>query len=51
MKCAEADMIHAIQVQEKHAREDAINAVKNEVIEHYKEQEAEDDVLKQVKDF
>ena len=35
-------MIQAIQVQEKHAREDAINAVKNKVISKYEEQEAEE---------
>jgi polyribonucleotide nucleotidyltransferase len=45
----EGDMLKAIQVQEKHAREDAIKAVKDEVIAKYVEQEAEDDVLKQVK--
>ena len=35
--------------QEKHAREDAINAVKNEVIERYTEKEADDATMKQVK--
>ncbi|MBU8877880.1 polyribonucleotide nucleotidyltransferase [Bacillus sp. FJAT-29790] len=45
----EQNMITAIQVQEKHAREDAIKAVKNEVLEKYTEQEANDDDLKQVK--
>src|SRR5579875_2025847 len=35
----EADMVKAIQVQEKHAREDAINAVKNQVLAKYEEQE------------
>ena len=45
----ETEMIQAIQVQEKHAREDAINAVKDKVIVKYEEQEADDSVLKQVK--
>lgn len=45
----EQDMITAIQVQEKHAREDAIKAVKNNVIEKFVEQEATDEDLKQVK--
>ncbi|MGS2776897.1 polyribonucleotide nucleotidyltransferase [Robertmurraya sp. GLU-23] len=45
----EADMIKAIQVQEKHAREDAIRAVKDTVIARYEEEEAADDDLKQVK--
>jgi polyribonucleotide nucleotidyltransferase len=43
----EADMIQAIQVQEKHAREEAIKAVKDQVLGKYVEEEA--DVLKQVK--
>lgn len=45
----EADMIKAIQVQEKHAREDAIKEVKNQVIAKFVEHEATDDDLKQVK--
>ncbi|XJZ28544.1 polyribonucleotide nucleotidyltransferase [Bacillota bacterium Lsc_1132] len=45
----ESDMIKAIQVQEKHAREDAINEVKNQVLERYNEQEASEEDLKQVK--
>lgn len=45
----EAEMIKAIQVQEKHAREDAIRAVKDTVIAKYEEEEAEDEDLKQVK--
>jgi polyribonucleotide nucleotidyltransferase len=45
----EADMLKAIQVQEKHAREDAINEVKKQVIAKYEEQEATEDDLKQVK--
>lgn len=45
----EADMIKAIQVQEKHAREDAIRAVKDTVIARYEEEAVADDELKQVK--
>jgi polyribonucleotide nucleotidyltransferase len=45
----EADMLNAIQVQEKHAREEAISEVKKHVIAKYEEQEATDDDLKQVK--
>jgi polyribonucleotide nucleotidyltransferase len=45
----EADMLKAIQVQEKHAREDAINEVKKQVNAKYEEQEATEDDLKQVK--
>ncbi|MDQ0230484.1 polyribonucleotide nucleotidyltransferase [Metabacillus malikii] len=46
---AEKDLLNAIQVQEKHAREDAISAVKNSVIEKFVEKEADEDTLKQVK--
>jgi polyribonucleotide nucleotidyltransferase len=45
----EADMVTAIQVQEKHAREDAIKEVKNRVIAKFQEDEATDEDLKQVK--
>ena len=48
-KSCEADMVNAIQVQEKHAREDAIKEVKNRVIAKYVEQEANDEDMKQVK--
>lgn len=48
---AEADLLNAIQVQEKHAREDAINEVKKAVLAKYEENEAEQDVLKQVKEI
>lgn len=41
-------LVQAIQVQEKHAREEAINDVKQSVIASYEEQEAESDVIKQV---
>lgn len=45
----ETDMVTAIQVQEKHAREDAIKEVKNTVIAKFEENEATDDDMKQVK--
>ncbi|WP_203362351.1 polyribonucleotide nucleotidyltransferase [Bacillus sp. REN10] len=44
----EQDMIQAIQVQEKHAREEAITAVKNTVKEKFIEEEADDETMKQV---
>ncbi|MED4532469.1 polyribonucleotide nucleotidyltransferase [Metabacillus fastidiosus] len=46
---AEKDLLAAIQVQEKHAREAAINEVKQAVVAKYEEAEATDEVLKQVK--
>ncbi|HYK74687.1 MAG TPA: polyribonucleotide nucleotidyltransferase [Pseudoneobacillus sp.] len=45
----EAELNNAIQVQEKHAREEAIKVVKNEVLAKYEAEEAEADTLKQVK--
>ena len=45
---AKDKLTEAIQVKEKHEREDAINAVKNEVIEQY-DAETEGDTIKQVK--
>ncbi|KAF0820421.1 MULTISPECIES: polyribonucleotide nucleotidyltransferase [unclassified Cytobacillus] len=45
----EKDMIKAIQVQEKHAREAAIKAVKEEITAKYEAEEADDDKLKQIK--
>lgn len=45
----DAKLTDAIQTKEKHAREDAISAVKAEVIEAYTEKEADEDTLKQVK--
>jgi polyribonucleotide nucleotidyltransferase len=45
----EDDLNKAIQVQEKHAREDAIKEVKNKVLEKYEAEEADADTLKQVK--
>ena len=48
---AENDLTSAVQVVEKHAREDAINEVKARVIAHFEEQEADADTLKQVKEI
>ncbi|WLR43499.1 polyribonucleotide nucleotidyltransferase [Bacillus carboniphilus] len=45
------ELLDAIQTEEKHAREEAINAVKERVTLHFEQQEAEADVLKQVKDI
>ncbi|WP_252503564.1 polyribonucleotide nucleotidyltransferase [Sporosarcina sp. Marseille-Q4943] len=47
-KC-ESDLISAIQTEEKHAREEAITAVKDEVMEQYTAEEADEETLKQVK--
>lgn len=49
-EAAEADLKKAIQVQEKHAREAAISEVKNAIVQRYEENEAEADVIKQVKE-
>jgi polyribonucleotide nucleotidyltransferase len=46
---AEKDLLQAIQVQEKHAREAAITEVKNAVIAKYEEQEVDEGTIKQVK--
>lgn len=48
---AETDMHAAIQVHEKHAREDAINEVKKRVIAHYEENEADASTLGQVSEI
>jgi polyribonucleotide nucleotidyltransferase len=48
---AEADLNVAVQVVEKHAREEAITAVKKAVIEKYEAQEADEATLKQVKEI
>ncbi|MBM7701912.1 polyribonucleotide nucleotidyltransferase [Metabacillus iocasae] len=48
---AETDMNRAVQVQEKHAREEAIKEVKDAVVAKFEEQEVEEDVLKQVKEI
>ncbi|XXM73566.1 polyribonucleotide nucleotidyltransferase [Lysinibacillus sphaericus] len=45
----EEELIPAIQVQEKHAREEAISSVKNKVMSSFEEKEADDNTLKQVK--
>lgn len=45
----EKDLLQAIQVQEKHAREAAITEVKNTVVSRFEENEADDSTLKQVK--
>ena len=45
----EADMNTAIQTVEKHAREEAISAVKERVLAAYEEQEADEETIKQVK--
>ena len=44
-------LVTAIQVQEKHAREEAINQVKKDVITSYEEQEAEAADLKQIENI
>lgn len=44
-----AKLTDAIQTKDKHEREDAIDAVKAEVVEKYEAQEVEDEVLGQVK--
>ncbi|CAN7542724.1 polyribonucleotide nucleotidyltransferase [Peribacillus frigoritolerans] len=46
----EADLNKAVQVQEKHAREDAIKAVKDRVLVHY-EEETDEEKLKQIKEI
>ncbi|ENQ3078535.1 polyribonucleotide nucleotidyltransferase [Bacillus sp. WLY-B-L8] len=48
---AEQDMHAAIQVHEKHAREDAINAVKKRITQHYEAQEADAETLGQVNEI
>ena len=47
---AEADMLAAIQVVEKHARQEAIDAVNARVLDVFVAEEATDKELKQVKD-
>ncbi|TKH03077.1 polyribonucleotide nucleotidyltransferase [Peribacillus simplex] len=46
----EADLNKAVQVQEKHAREDAIKEVKDRVLGHY-EEETDEEKLKQIKEI
>ncbi len=45
------EMNKAVQVQEKHAREDAISAVKEKVLTVFEEREADEDTVKQVKEI
>lgn len=45
---AKKPLLEAIQVQEKHAREEAINQVKEKITASYQEEEADDEKLKQV---
>ncbi|MGI1834679.1 MULTISPECIES: polyribonucleotide nucleotidyltransferase [Bacillus] len=47
---AEADLLKAIQVHEKHAREDAISAVKKAVVQKFEEEERDEATIKQAKD-
>ncbi|MCY7904818.1 polyribonucleotide nucleotidyltransferase [Bacillus inaquosorum] len=46
---AEDDLLKAIQVHEKHAREGAINEVKNAVVAKFEDEEHDEDTIKQVK--
>ncbi|ANT56650.1 polyribonucleotide nucleotidyltransferase [Bacillus pumilus] len=47
---AEADLLKAIQVHEKHAREDAISAVKKAVVQKFEEEERDEATIKQAKE-
>lgn len=49
VEMAEQDMLKAIQVQEKQAREAAITEVKNAVVEKFVNEEAEEQTIKHVK--
>lgn len=48
---AESDMNRAVQVQEKHARENAIKEVKSAVAAKFEEQDVEEEVLNQVNEI
>ncbi|MEI2440412.1 polyribonucleotide nucleotidyltransferase [Priestia megaterium] len=48
---AEGDMNRAVQVQEKHARENAIKEVKSAVSAKFEEQDVEEEVLNQVNEI
>ncbi|MCM3003726.1 polyribonucleotide nucleotidyltransferase [Priestia koreensis] len=48
---AEADMNRAVQVQEKHARENAISEVKSAIVAKFEEEEADATTLKQVNEI
>ncbi|MFD0049356.1 polyribonucleotide nucleotidyltransferase [Actinomycetes bacterium NPDC127524] len=45
------DLNQAVQVQEKHAREDAIKAVKDSVLAKYEDQETDEEKMKQIKEI
>ncbi|CAH0346142.1 polyribonucleotide nucleotidyltransferase [Bacillus sp. CECT 9360] len=47
----EDDINKAVQVQEKHAREDAIKEVRDRVIAQFEEKEADEHTIKQVKEI
>ena len=46
---AKEKLIDAIQVKEKHAREEAIDQVKKDIVSSYEKEEAEKEVIEQVK--
>lgn len=48
---AGADLLRAIQVPEKHARDDAINQVKDKTVQNFEQEEAGEEVVKQVKEI
>jgi len=48
---AESDMNRAVQVQEKHARENAISEVKSAIVAKFEEEEADAATLKQVNEI
>lgn len=48
---AGADLLRAIQVPEKHARDDAINQVKDQTVQNFEQEEAGEEVVKQVKEI
>ncbi|MGG3572141.1 polyribonucleotide nucleotidyltransferase [Bacillus gobiensis] len=48
---AEKDLLAAIKVHEKHAREDAITEVKNQVVAKFEEEEHDEATINQVKDI
>ncbi|WP_017471932.1 polyribonucleotide nucleotidyltransferase [Amphibacillus jilinensis] len=50
-KTAKSQLVEAIQVVEKHAREEAITNVKNQVIEQYEANEADEETISQIKDI
>lgn len=46
---AKEKLVNAIQVKEKHAREEAIDNVKEEIVSRYEEKEADEETIEQVK--